>query len=338
MERTDRTREYLSTSYQTVCQSYERIDDFRAKLLGLLPLASGAGFVLVVVEADKSGVGALSSVLIPIGVLGALITVGLLFYEARGIQKCVRLISVGEDLEDAMGIPGRFRRWPDPLWTFVNEPNASGIVYSSVLAGWVFVAVSPTSIGWSTIAALVVLVGGLVAMRGFYWWVTWSEGKPIPKKPIPKNWWYRRFNRKAEPRKFDIAPIRIIPETAPIVHDTVRFDGTVRAQDMGTTQDGIHVLAVFFDAGARTRPHVHATEQVLAVVHGRGLVGIDQGGSRPVTFQVSQGDTVCIPARAWHWHGATSSSSMWHMSIRRRDELDEWEGVPLLDWEAYPSG
>jgi hypothetical protein len=32
----------LKAAYDEVCRSYERIDDFRAKLLGLLPLAAGA--------------------------------------------------------------------------------------------------------------------------------------------------------------------------------------------------------------------------------------------------------------------------------------------------------
>jgi hypothetical protein len=35
--------ENLKMAYQEVCTTYRAIDDFRAKLLGLLPLVSGTG-------------------------------------------------------------------------------------------------------------------------------------------------------------------------------------------------------------------------------------------------------------------------------------------------------
>jgi hypothetical protein len=37
----------LTSAYAEVCRSYERIDDFRAKLLGFLPLVSGVGLFLL---------------------------------------------------------------------------------------------------------------------------------------------------------------------------------------------------------------------------------------------------------------------------------------------------
>jgi hypothetical protein len=40
----------LRAAYTEVCQSYERIDDFRAKLLGFLPLVSGTGLFLLLKE------------------------------------------------------------------------------------------------------------------------------------------------------------------------------------------------------------------------------------------------------------------------------------------------
>ena len=43
-------------TYVEVCRSYERIDVFRAKLLGFLPIASGTG-VLFLLARDKTAHG-----------------------------------------------------------------------------------------------------------------------------------------------------------------------------------------------------------------------------------------------------------------------------------------
>jgi len=37
----------LKTAYQQVCEGYRAIDDMRTKLLGLLPLATGAGVLVL---------------------------------------------------------------------------------------------------------------------------------------------------------------------------------------------------------------------------------------------------------------------------------------------------
>ena len=44
--------ENLRVVYSEVCRSYHAIADFRAKLLALLPIASGAGGLLVLSEKD----------------------------------------------------------------------------------------------------------------------------------------------------------------------------------------------------------------------------------------------------------------------------------------------
>lgn len=43
----DPQRNNLATGYQELCNSYRAIDDFRAKLLGFLPLATGTGIFLL---------------------------------------------------------------------------------------------------------------------------------------------------------------------------------------------------------------------------------------------------------------------------------------------------
>jgi hypothetical protein len=38
---------HLKTAYEEICTSYHAIDDIRMKLLGLLPIATGAGVFLL---------------------------------------------------------------------------------------------------------------------------------------------------------------------------------------------------------------------------------------------------------------------------------------------------
>jgi hypothetical protein len=68
--------------YEKICTSYHSIDDFRTKLLGFLPLASGAGVIFI----TKDG-GLLNKYVAFIGVFGVLITIGLFLYEIYGIEK-----------------------------------------------------------------------------------------------------------------------------------------------------------------------------------------------------------------------------------------------------------
>jgi hypothetical protein len=179
-------------AYDEVCRAYERIDDFRAKLLGALPVVSGVGlFVLL----GNGGVAAAGSdnwkFLTFAGSFGTMVTIGLLLYEQRGIQYCIRLTTVAQQLESKLGVRGRFTSWPHSMRRLINEPTASGIIYSSVVAAWVFVAISKVALA-GLFAAL--LSGSICffATRAFYWWVTLGEEIARGEGPT-QNIWYRRF-------------------------------------------------------------------------------------------------------------------------------------------------
>ena len=133
----------LSKVYDQLCQSYRAIDDFRAKLLGFLPLASvGGAFLLlndVLVNPEKSKF--VKPFVEPLGLFGFLITLGLFFYEIYGIRKCHALIEAGKQLECSLGITdGQFKSRPHNVLWVINEPFATGVIYPAVLAGWMFLA------------------------------------------------------------------------------------------------------------------------------------------------------------------------------------------------------
>jgi hypothetical protein len=127
--------------YEQLCSSYRAIDDFRAKLLALLPLATGGGIFLLV--GDQTRAEAIEPYLLPIGIFGFMVTLGLFFFELHGILKCTRLIEAGTKLEEDLCISKERGHWIDrPLGVigFINEPFAAGIIYPAVLAAWAFLA------------------------------------------------------------------------------------------------------------------------------------------------------------------------------------------------------
>ena len=137
------------------------------------------------------------------GSFGTIITLGLLLYEQRGIQYCIRLTTIGMSLESEIGVRGRFKRWPHSVRRFVNEPAASGFIYSSVIAAWVFVAITSTSDLAAVIAAVTVGLACFLATRGFYWWVTWGEEIARAGRPTRKVWSYRLYAKLVARRIID---------------------------------------------------------------------------------------------------------------------------------------
>src|SRR5688572_33188683 len=111
--------------------------------------------------------------------------------------------------------------------------------------------------------------------------------------------------------------------------------------DANTSQEQ-EVYYVTFRKGCRTRPHIHATDQTLVALRGRGIVVLvdkieinDDGKSAIIKppperstpsrsiIELAEGDVVCVPAGILHWHGALESDSnesdhFSHLAIRKR--------------------
>lgn len=106
------------------------------------------------------------------------------------------------------------------------------------------------------------------------------------------------------------------------------FQGVARFQDFASPfAGGPAVFAVHFDAGARTKPHIHRSGQVLCVLEGTGVVGYEDG-----TRYIRQGDVVTVEPGEWHWHGGTPGSAMSHLTVQMPGFEDvEWN-VEDRDW------
>jgi len=147
--------ENLRLVYQELCNSYRAIDEFRAKLLGLLPLATGTGVFLLI--GSKESQTLLNEYHLPIGLFGIAVTLGLFCFELFGIKKCAQLITDGKTIEKIISIKyedgkgkylGQFDRRPGDIVGFINEPFAAGIIYPAVIAAWSYIALLDGIVAW----------------------------------------------------------------------------------------------------------------------------------------------------------------------------------------------
>ena len=139
---------HIETVYQQLCENYRAIDDFRTKLLALLPFATAAG-VLVLLKGSIHTHDDLHTARLFLGAIGAfgsLVTLGLFSYELHGMTKCGALIHGGKAIEEELRIiDGPFSARPQRLAGFIDEPFAASVIYPTTLAAWVFLALALTS-------------------------------------------------------------------------------------------------------------------------------------------------------------------------------------------------
>jgi quercetin dioxygenase-like cupin family protein len=105
--------------------------------------------------------------------------------------------------------------------------------------------------------------------------------------------------------------VRGRPESGTSQQRGETFTGTVWADPVLPTTDGVTINNVFFTPGARTHWHHHEHGQILQVTAGTGLVCAHGGAPR----RLNPGDVVWVPAGERHWHGATPDSYMIHTAV-----------------------
>jgi quercetin dioxygenase-like cupin family protein len=112
--------------------------------------------------------------------------------------------------------------------------------------------------------------------------------------------------------------------------DSPLFDGVVYQQPLVEASDSeeVGLLAVFFENGARTRPHTHDTDQVLAIVEGTCVVADAQERRH-----LGVGEFALVKHGEWHWHGAAKGVSACHISIRKPGTTNQ--DVELRDWQDW---
>ena len=145
--------EALLAAYSEVCVSYHAIDDFRTKLLGILPISSLAGIILLGQDSflaqETPDPNFLAYKLIGFGsCFAAAFTLALFLFEIRGLIRCHHLIQRGKELERALNVYGQFsvcalqhdKAQTNRTERIFNAKVAASAVYSLVFSAWLFMA------------------------------------------------------------------------------------------------------------------------------------------------------------------------------------------------------
>ena len=106
---------------------------------------------------------------------------------------------------------------------------------------------------------------------------------------------------------------------------------SVRVQGLPCDLPEFGSMVVYFGPGARTVPHMHHKGQHLVITDGTGVVADDSG-----VHVVRAGDVISNPPGTWHWHGATPSTAMAHLTVETPGDFDL--DVERRDWaDTYDS-
>lgn len=113
------------------------------------------------------------------------------------------------------------------------------------------------------------------------------------------------------------------------------FTGTVRIDPLFQTSPPARamVTSVTFEPGARTAWHTHPIGQTLVVLAGCGLVQ-RLGG---LVEKIFPGDIIWFPPGEKHWHGASATTAMTHISIVEHLDGKSADWMEKVSDEQYQS-
>jgi hypothetical protein len=129
--------------YAEICSNIRATDEISFKLLGLVPLVSGTGIVVLL---DRSREPAWSPIAVFVAVFGAVISYAIYRWELRNIQTCNWLIDRAADLErDELRLAkGQFYNRdaaPKVFGHRMGKTQAVHLLYGTTIAAWLLLPV-----------------------------------------------------------------------------------------------------------------------------------------------------------------------------------------------------
>jgi quercetin dioxygenase-like cupin family protein len=114
------------------------------------------------------------------------------------------------------------------------------------------------------------------------------------------------------------------------------FTGNVRIDPLHQAEAPARLTcaSVTFEPGARTAWHSHPLRQTLVVTTGCGLVQSWEGSVE----KIRPGDVVWSSPREKHWHGATATTAMTHISIVEQLDGKAADWMEKVSDEQYEAG
>ncbi len=95
----------------------------------------------------------------------------------------------------------------------------------------------------------------------------------------------------------------------------------------------VRAARIHFEAGARTKWHIHERGQILLCQEG---VARTQVQGHPVQ-ELHPGDTAYVPGGVPHWHGAAAGQSTTLFSVDINDGQTKWlDAVTEAEYKADP--
>ena len=111
---------------------------------------------------------------------------------------------------------------------------------------------------------------------------------------------------------------------------SVRIDPLFQAPAPARTS----VASVTFEPGARTAWHSHPVGQTLIVTAGCGLAQSWEGFIQ----KIRPGDVIWCPPGEKHWHGATATTAITHISIVEQLDGKSADWMEKVSDEEYRAG
>ena len=136
----------VESRYREMCSDIRFTDDISLKLLGLIPLVSGAGILAVLFAG--AGRSRMDAAILGgfVGVFGAIVTFAIYRWEVRNSKFCSYLNSQVANLESDLRIPSEQshrlgrpdppRVWFGPWHPKIGKTEAERILYVAVILSW----------------------------------------------------------------------------------------------------------------------------------------------------------------------------------------------------------
>jgi quercetin dioxygenase-like cupin family protein len=114
------------------------------------------------------------------------------------------------------------------------------------------------------------------------------------------------------------------------------FAGSVRIDPLhqAPAPARVSVASVTFEPGARTAWHSHPLGQTLIVTAGSGLIQSSGG----LVEKIRPGDVIWSSPGEKHWHGATGTTAMTHISIVEQVDGKSADWMEPVSDEQYQAG
>ena len=157
--------------YRETCSNIRATDDISFKLMGVVPLLSGATFLTFFLKEDVSSKA--GPAIVMLSLFAALITLGLFRWELRNIQTCSWLRRRAETLEGVIVTAAQIPKQPLPP-RGIGKTEAEKWIYSVTIVAWLsmpFIIFQLTLQPWwllgtYIVAAVLILVLTVISVLG----------------------------------------------------------------------------------------------------------------------------------------------------------------------------